>query len=177
MEITEGMLALVGDRLAPDGADLSRHYVRAARALAETEFAAHVVGEVDGFDDAQVASLMRSGDASYTAMEAAETFWALAVRLRSRCTGQHAAEAAAPLQALLRDLAQAAPDGTPGQADFASAARSLVLAAIVVDLAADDPVALRGMDFADTATRHLVEQAVVTLLRLAVAFQDGAGPR
>lgn len=177
VEVAEGMLTLAGDRLAPNGVDLSRHYVLAARALAETEFAAHQAGEAGVFDDPEAATLMRSGDASYTAMEAAQTFWTLAVRLRSRCTGLHAGEAALPLQALLRSLAQSAPDAPPGQGELESAARSLVLASIVVDLAADDPHALRGAAFVDTAVEHLVEQAVINLLRLAVAFQEDAGLR
>ena len=172
-EVTDGLLALAGDRLSPDGVDLPRHYLRAARALAETEFAAHQVGggDVVGTADA----LRAGGDASYTAMEAAGTLWALAVRLRSRCTGLHADEAAAPLRASLIELAGEGPDHDPGQAGLDAAARALVLVAFVVDIAEENPLALREAPFVDPAVHQIISQGVLNLLRLAVAFQEDVG--
>lgn len=172
IEVAEGLLTLAGSRLAPGGADLPRHYVLAARALAEAEFVAHRVGDRGVFEDPQVAALMRSGDASYTAMEAAQVFWALAVRLRSRATGLHADEAAAPLRAALLEFARDEPDDDPGQGGLDAAARALLLGAVVVDLATDEPQQLRGAPIVDTAVHQMVEHGVVNLLRLAVTFQS-----
>ncbi len=174
-QVADGLLALAGDRLSPDGVDLPRHYLRAARALAETEFAAHQVAGIDPLVDAE--ALRAGGDASYTAMEAAGTLWALAVRLRSRCTGLHADEAAAPLCVELMELAAEGPDHDPGQAGLDAAARSLVLASFVVDIATDNPLALRDAPFVDPAVHQIVSQGVMNLLRLAVAFQEDAGLR
>ncbi|MDO9355190.1 MAG: hypothetical protein Q7T55_15945 [Solirubrobacteraceae bacterium] len=178
VEVAEGMLALAGSRLAPGGADLPRHYVLTARALAETEFAAHqLYGDEPLSDDPETAALMRSGDAAYTAMEAAQVFWALALRLRSRATGLHADEAGVPLRESLLELAQDATDLPPGQQGLDAAARALLLAAVVVDLAADEPQRLRGAPIVDAAVHQLVEHGVLTLLRVAVAFQEDAGLR
>lgn len=173
VDVADGLLALAGDHLAPDGMDLSRHFLRAARSLAETEFALHRMSEPD--PDGAAEALQRGGDASYTAMEAAQTLWGLAVRVRSRCTGTHVDEAAAPLIMLLRDLAEEASELDPGQAGLDAAARSLVLASFVVDIASDNPLALREAPFVDPAVEQIVRQGVLNLLLLAVAFQEDAG--
>ncbi len=177
VEVAEGLLTLAGSRLAPGGADLPRHYVLAARALAETEFAAHRADDSGFPGDPETAALMRSGDASYTAMESAQVFWALAVRLRSRATGLHADEASAPLRTELLERARDAPELDPGQQGLDAAARALLLAAVVVDLATDEPQQLRGAPIVDAAVHQMVEHGVLNLLRLAVAFQEDAGLR
>ena len=173
-EVADGLLALACDRLSPDGVDLPRHYLRAARALAETEFAAHRMSDASRLADGDE-RLGQVGDASYTAMEAAGTLWSLAVRLRSRCSGLHAEEAAAPLRTALMELATDGPDDDPGQAGLDAAARALTLASFVVDVATDNPLALRDAPFVDPAVAQIVTQGVVNLLRLAVAFQEDAG--
>ncbi len=172
-EVADGLLALAGDRLSPDGVDLPRHYLRAARSIAETEFAAHQMAGADPLVESD--ALRAGGDASYTAMEAAGTLWGLAVRLRSRCTGLHADEAAEPLRRMLLELASEGPDHDPGQAGLDAATRSLVLVAFVVDIAEDNPLALRDAPFVDPAVNQIVSQGVLNLLRLAVAFQEDAG--
>ncbi|MBJ7469916.1 MAG: hypothetical protein JHD16_01375 [Solirubrobacteraceae bacterium] len=172
-QVADGLLALAGDRLSPDGVDLPRHYLRAARALAETEFAAHQVSGADRLAGDDV--LRAGGDASYTAMEAAGTLWTLAVRLRARCKGLHVDEAAAPLREALMEQAGEGGDHDPGQAGLDAAARSLVLASFVVDIATDNPLALREAAFVDPAVHQIVSHGVLNLLRLSVAFQEDAG--
>ena len=173
-QVADGLLALAGDRLSPDGADLPRHFLRAARALAETEFAAHQAAGSDGLTGAPEA-VSASGDASYTAMEAAGLFWTLAVRVRARARGLHVDEAAAPLRAALLELVREDDGPDVGQASLDAAARSLVLASFVVDIATDQALALREAAFVDPAVHQLVSQGVVNLLRLAVSFQEDAG--
>lgn len=177
VEVAEGLLTLAGSRLAPGGADLPRHYVLAARALAETEFVASRADDSGLFEDPETAAMMRSGDAAYTAMEAAQVFWALAVRLRARATGLHADEASAPLRTLLLEEARDSEDGGGSQAGLRDAARALLLGAVVVDLASDEPQVLRGAPIVDTAVHQMVEHGVLNLLRLAVAFQEDTGLR
>lgn len=174
-QVADGLLAIAGDRLAPDGVDLPRHFLRAARALAETEFAAHQAAGADPLVGSTEA-LSASGDASYTAMEAAGLFWTLAVRVRARARGLHVDEAAAPLRAALLELVRE-DDGHPdvGQAGLDAAARSLVLASFVVDIATDQALALREASFVEPAMQQVVSQGVVNLLRLAVSFQADAG--
>lgn len=173
-QVADGLLALAGDRLSPDGVDLPRHFLRAARALAETEFAAHQAAGSDALTGAADA-LSASGDASYTAMEAAGLFWTLAVRVRARARGLHVDEAAAPLRAALLELVHEDDGHDVGQAGLDAAARSLVLASFVVDIATDQALALREAAFVDPAVHQIVSQGVVNLLRVAVGFQEDAG--
>lgn len=172
-QVADGLLALAGDRLAPDGVDLPRHFLRAARALAEAEFAAHQAAGADVLTGAADA-VSASGDASYTAMEAAGLFWTLAVRVRARARGLHVDEAAAPLRDTLLELARD-DHADVGQAGLEAAARALVIASFVVDIATDQAMALREASFVDPAVQQLVSQGVVNLLRLAVSFQEGTG--
>lgn len=172
-QVADGLLALAGDRLAPDGVDLPRHFLRAARALAETEFAAHQVAGADLPAGAE--SLSASGDASYTAMEAADLLWTLAVRVRARALGVHVDEAAAPLRSALLELAREDEAPQVGQASLDAAARALVLASFVVDIATDQALALREAPFVDPAVHQIVSQGVLNLLRVSVSFQEDAG--
>jgi hypothetical protein len=176
IELADGLLASAEDRLAPDGLDIDRHYLKVARQLAEAEIMLARLDETPGpFEDSD--ERLRNSAASYAVMEAALAFWGLAVRLRARFTGAHARGASQPLRLGLTNLAAQVDDHEAGPELLGRAARSLVFAAAAVEAAEHEEHARRyGVRF-DELIEQLVGTGVLSLLRVAVAVQEDSETR
>lgn len=172
MELADALVASADGRLAPAGLDIPGHFLLVARRLAEVELALAVLQQPSPADDAVLAS--RAGDASYAAMEAALAFWGLAVRLRARLTGLHGARIAAQLRGRLleaaRDVdADAAQDGRELLGD---AARSLVLLAVVAELAEHEDHARRNGVRCVELIEQSIGSGVLGLVRFTTFVQE-----
>jgi hypothetical protein len=171
IELADGLLASADERLAPEGLEVDRHFLKVARQLAEAEIAlARLDVPASPFEDSD--ERLRASAASYAVMEAALGFWGLAVRLRARFTGAHARGASAPLRLGLTNLAAQVEDDETGPELLGRAARSLVFAAAAVEAAEHEQHARRyGVRF-DELIQQLVATGVLSLLRVAVAVQE-----
>ncbi len=170
VDMADGLIAILDERLGPAGSTVSEHYVQVARLLAEAESALARLDATPGPFDVADPTIRRS-EASYALLEAARALMGLAVRLRSRFTGQHAKRAAEPLRLGLRALAADPAEGD-ARDHLLSAAHALVLCAHpveVADGARDAGVVGAGLD---PAMEHLVERGVLPMLQLAVMVQD-----
>lgn len=174
MDMAEGLITVLDERLAPEGMDVAAHYVFVARKLHDAEIAlAHLDREPGPFDTDNPA--LRSNDASYALLEAARSMMGFAIRLRSRLTGQHARQAAEPLRVGLRALAAEIPDGDPPTL-IARAAHALVISSPAVELADRSEAARAAGLTLDGPIQHLVAEGVLSVLQLAALVQDGDLP-
>lgn len=170
VDMADGLIAVLDERLGPPGSSVAEHYVQVARLLMEAESALASLDSTPGPFDVSDPSIRRS-EASYALLESARALMGLAVRLRSRFTAQHAKRAAEPLRMGLRALAADAPDGDPRE-HLLSAAHALVVVAHpveVADKARDASVVGPGLD---DAIQHLIAHGVLPILQLAVMVQD-----
>ena len=176
IELADGLIASADERLAPDGLEIDRHFLQVARRLAEAEIALARLDEPSSpFEDSD--ERLRTSAASYAVMEAAQSFWGLAVRLRSRFTGAHARRASQPLRTGLTTLAATVDDHESGPELLGRAARSLAFASAAVEAAEHEEHARRyGVRF-DELIEQLVGIGVLCLLRVAVAVQEDSEAR
>jgi hypothetical protein len=173
VELADGLLASADDRLAPDGLEILHHYLLVARRLAEAEIQLGRLDEPPGPFEEDNERLRVSG-ASYAVMEAALSFWGLAVRLRSRLTAVHARRASEHLRLGLLNIARQVDDGDGGADLLGHAARSLAFASPAVEAAEHEDHA-RGVGVRlDWPIEQLVGTGVISLLRVAVEIQESS---
>ncbi|WP_354702329.1 hypothetical protein DSM112329_02686 [Paraconexibacter sp. AEG42_29] len=170
-DLLDGMLASADERLAPEGLDMSRHYLLVARRFAETEVAlSKLDAEPSPFENQD--TRLRVSAATFAVVEAALAYWGLAVRLRARFTGQHARLAGEPLKQGLRHIARNVDDTADGSELLGNAARALAFVSGVVEAAEHAQHARSfGLTY-DEAIQRFVAIGVISLLRVAAAVQE-----
>jgi hypothetical protein len=171
MNMADGLLAVLDERLAPAGADIPAHYLTVARSLYDAEAALAQLEIQPGPFDTTNRTVRRS-EAGYALLEAARAYMGFAVRLRSRVTGQHANRAGEPLRAGLRALAAEA-EPADAQQLMHTAAHALVICSRAAEIAAHPEHARMAGVSLDEPIQHLVSHGVLPILQLAVQLQDG----
>lgn len=171
VDLADGLLASAEERLAPDGMDMTRHFLLVARRLAEAEAALARLDEPPSpFEHSD--ERLRTSGASYAVMETALAFWGLAVRLRSRFTGAHSRRASELLRMGLRTLAREVELPGDGHELLGRAARSLALASVAVEAAEHgDHARHYGVRF-DDVIEQLVGVGVLSLLAVVAVVQE-----
>jgi hypothetical protein len=171
VDLADGLLASAEERLAPDGMDMTRHFLLVARRLAEAESALARLDEPPSpFEHSD--ERLRTSGASYAVMETALAFWGLAVRLRARFTGAHSRRASEPLRIGLRTLAREVELPCDGHELLGRAARSLALSSSAVEAAEHEDHARRyGVRF-DDLIEQLVGVGVLSLLAVVAVVQE-----
>lgn len=171
VDLLDGMLASADDRLAPDGVDIVRHFLLVARRLAEAEAALSALDrEPSPFENPDMR--LRISAASFAIVEAALAYWGLAVRLRARFTGGHAARAGEPLRQGLRVIARSDHPPADGSELLGNAARALAVVSPAVEAAQHEDHARSFGTHFDGNIQQFVAIGVVSLLRVAVAVQE-----
>lgn len=171
VDLLDGMLASADERLAPEGLDMSRHYLMVARRVAEAEVALNRLDHEPSPFENQDRRLRVSG-ASFAVMEAALAYWGLAVRMRARFTGQHARLAAEPLKQGLTQIARTVDDPADGSELLGNAARALLFVSGVVEASEHAQHARSfGLTY-DEPVQQFVAVGVISLLRVAAAVQE-----
>jgi hypothetical protein len=171
MNMADGLLAVLDERLAPAGTDIPQHYVKVARSLHDAEVALAQL-EIDPGPFDLSSRTVRRSEAGYALLEAARAYMGFAVRLRSRVTGQHANKAGEPLRAGLMALAAEAEPAEPQQL-MLIAAHALVICSRAAEIAAHPEHARMAGVTLDDPIQHLVSHGVLPILQLAVQLQDG----
>lgn len=173
--LARGLVETLDERLAPDGADLEAHFILALQAVAEADRAVSAVDQSPSAFNTE-SPARQASDMNYALLEAARLLFSLAIRLRSRATGQPFAVATLPLSQGLDLLSRASEDL---EIELAQTARSFgeifrTLAHASPALAgadhyARDPVICAAIC---AASERIVQHSVLPLLQIAALAQD-----